>query len=927
MQERFQQIKFLCTGILICLFLQAYVVNEVRAQSPVQYYQEFNGSFDFITTAGTFRDQSNNNNSSSIRDVAYGDLTIPANAEIGAAYLYWASSNDWEDWNVTFDNQSVTASRVFRDERMDPGYGITYVGGFADITPIVQAQTPGTTKTYEMRDLAITNTGQYASLSATVGVWSMVVVYRAPSVTNNYKIVIYDGLELFHSSSAVSTSQTYFLDGFNIGTAGDGEIASMIYEGDATISNNESISVNGNNLLPSGNTHNESSNVPGVGGPFPGYGLDIDEFDISDELNPGDPGVEFGISTGGDLIILNALVVRMNYVPLADFDSDGLPDILDLDDDDDGIYDSREICNTNPLPLFFTRDITITVDLDEWENETSWELRRNGTLLASGNNYAGNDDIITRIVTVDQDGNYTFTIFDSFGDGLSLNGGSDENGASGYEIDVSGFFQYNYQSPPSPDFGSSETQSFFVGLWRNAFSCLPSDPSDDDDLDGIINYQDPDWCAQSSSSLNAAGVCDFMDIDGDGFPNHLDTDSDGDGCSDANEAYQDPDADGGDGEAYGTGTPPPTDPDDGTVLAAGYNSWNASYQDPDVNTMCCEVDGTISDTWEFDCSSDEFVEILASGTRDDLPSRINVSNIGNITKIIAVATFSSDVGCVRFQNNDGFTLSGSEELDDSGCNDVWRYRAELGPSTFVRLLANDDSVAESFELYVFRQDAQYLGQYSAGSFISQCIYEDQYCESLTLPTQIQARTITITVPVSGIFNDGTTAQINATACSSSESITIDAPTGTESLNFVSFDMEVDGACSSIDICIDSPNGGQSVYLSGAISINTACCDLLTEIETYNNETCAGAADGSATVDVSFAEGSIDYLWNTGATSSSISGLSRGVYTVTVTDSKGCTASSTVTLDHDYNIGVDINSISSIDCFGDSNGEEHHIPLM
>lgn len=182
-----------------------------------------------------------------------------------------------------------------------------------------------------MKNLRSDNTGSYFDLQGTVGVWSMIVIYRSPSVFEDYKIVIYDGLEVFYNGSGA---------------------------------------------------------------------------------------------------------------------------ITDLDDDDDGIYDTQELCGTDPLPLLFTRDIEITIDLDEWENETSWELRGNGTLLASGNNYGNGSEIVTRTVTVNTGGNYTFTIFDSFGDGLNFNGGSDSNRTSGFEVNMDGFFGlvggFNYTSPPSP---------------------------------------------------------------------------------------------------------------------------------------------------------------------------------------------------------------------------------------------------------------------------------------------------------------------------------------------------------------------------------------------------------------------------------------------------------------------------------------------
>ena len=126
-----------------------------------------------------------------------------------------------------------------------------------------------------------------------------------------------------------------------------------------------------------------------------------------------------------------------------------------------------------------------------------------------------------------------------------------------------------------------DSTGFLVWLRLDPYNCLFTDPSADDDYDGIPNYQDADYC-----TLNVAGACAAFDEDVDGIPNYLDTDSDDDGCSDANEGYQDPNADGGDNEAYGIGAPPPTDPDDGTVIAASYQVPDPSYLDALVSSIC-----------------------------------------------------------------------------------------------------------------------------------------------------------------------------------------------------------------------------------------------------------------------------------------------------------------------------------------------------
>ena len=63
----------------------------------------------------------------------------------------------------------------------------------------------------------------------------------------------------------------------------------------------------------------------------------------------------------------------------------------------------------------------------------------------------------------------------------------------------------------------------------------------------------------------------------------------------------------------------------------------------------------------------------------------------------------------------------------------------------------------------------------------------------------------------------------------------------------------------------------------------------------SNVTCNNANNGSITVSATGGTGSYTYKWTTGQTTATISGLSGGPYTVTVTDGNGCTMSLTETV--------------------------------
>ena len=69
--------------------------------------------------------------------------------------------------------------------------------------------------------------------------------------------------------------------------------------------------------------------------------------------------------------------------------------------------------------------------------------------------------------------------------------------------------------------------------------------------------------------------------------------------------------------------------------------------------------------------------------------------------------------------------------------------------------------------------------------------------------------------------------------------------------------------------------------------------------------CFSISDGSASVIVIGGNGIYTYLWSDGQTSATATNLSAGIYSVTITDQKGCLNDTTIEVLQPDNISVGI----------------------
>ncbi|MBK7869176.1 MAG: T9SS type A sorting domain-containing protein [Saprospiraceae bacterium] len=105
---------------------------------------------------------------------------------------------------------------------------------------------------------------------------------------------------------------------------------------------------------------------------------------------------------------------------------------------------------------------------------------------------------------------------------------------------------------------------------------------------------------------------------------------------------------------------------------------------------------------------------------------------------------------------------------------------------------------------------------------------------------------------------------------------------------------------------------------GAVSCVTVDNEPLTLSATAQSVTCPDGDDGKVTANPAGGMGPYTYAWNNGATTPMIQNLSPGTYSVTVTDTKGCTATATATVANKQPLVVTLNGTQP-NCVGDLNG--------
>ncbi len=274
-----------------------------------------------------------------------------------------------------------------------------------------------------------------------------------------------------------------------------------------------------------------------------------------------------------------------------DGDGDGVYDALDIDWDNDGIPNVLESC-TQPTRKIV--EVQVDIQLDFYSAETTWDIKNGSNVtVASGGPYTGQSNELISGTYELSPGSYTFNIYDSNNNGIPT-----------------GYYQLTIDDNEviggtgNGSFGTSASEALTLTI--DYYKCLGDNPTIDSDYDGILNYQDEDFC-----TLNTYGICTSLDIDNDGIPSFLDLDSDNDGIPDIIEAKGlDINNDGQ--VAYAT-------PGDPSTMVDSDNDGLADAYDPDHTGAIdfSETDGdNIHDAYDLDSDNDGIADLIEIGGVD-----------------------------------------------------------------------------------------------------------------------------------------------------------------------------------------------------------------------------------------------------------------------------------------------------------------------
>ena len=324
--------------LLLFLLTAPFVVAQEITQFTI-----FAGRFDYTAIGNTLNTAENGSGAPcEILTESAATLTLEPDQTVEAAYLYWAGSGTG-DFDITLNDIPLTAERTFADQ-IDADR--VFFAGFIDVTTIVQETGSGE---YTFGDLDLIDViPPFCASGTNFGGWAMTVIFEDPDLPLNL-VNVFDGLE---NVSQFNNELTIELENLNVLDNENARIGFVAWEGDAGISVNETLSINGNVLSnpPLNPANNQFNGTNSFTGQDDLYNMDIDFYSIENNINIGDTSATIMLTSGQDFVMINNIITVLNSQ---------LPDGVIAIDTFDVTCGSRDVSitytvsnlGTDPLPV------------------------------------------------------------------------------------------------------------------------------------------------------------------------------------------------------------------------------------------------------------------------------------------------------------------------------------------------------------------------------------------------------------------------------------------------------------------------------------------------------------------------------------------------------------------------------------------------
>lgn len=291
----------------------------------ISLYHQYNGRYDFVFFGNTLNTVENGTGGPCIINTSSSaSLSLSSNDQIESAYLYWAGSG-FGDFEIKLNDQDIIAERTFKVTQSSSG--LPFFSAFADITSQVQSTGTGM---YNVSELDLRDVIDYYCWNATnFGGWAIVVVYKNENLALN-QLTVYDGLQYVPDEINIT------LNSLNVIDNQDARIGFVAWEGDRSISVNETLRINGNPIsnLPLNPVDNAFNGTNSFTGSTSLYNMDLDVYNIQNNINIGDTSAQIQLTSGQDFVMINTIVTKLNSQ---------LPDATLRINDIDLTCDSRKI--------------------------------------------------------------------------------------------------------------------------------------------------------------------------------------------------------------------------------------------------------------------------------------------------------------------------------------------------------------------------------------------------------------------------------------------------------------------------------------------------------------------------------------------------------------------------------------------------------